>query len=189
MTIGIPASALAGRIIAAEARFTSPASPTMVVPIEIDVSLVRQIVLRPGSGAINGQAGSDVILPFEIVNTGNARETIQAQLALPDRWSSREVHQSAIVIGPGETVKRRLRLAIPVLSSTGSSFVRIDLRGHDELLRSETVTIEVFNSSSIGRQAGPLVTSAFSHAADENGNPNSLFTLSAVGALYDSVPR
>ena len=187
VTIGIPASALAGRIIAAEARFTSPASPTMVVPIEIDVSLVRQIVIRPGSGAINGQAGSDVILPFEIVNSGNARETIQAQLALPDGWSSREVHQSPIVIGPGEIVKRRLRLAIPVLSSTGSSFVRIDLRGHDELLRSETVTIEVFNSSSIGRQAGPLVTSAFSHAADENGNPNSLFTLSAVGALYDSV--
>lgn len=187
VTIGIPASALAGRIIAAEARFTSPASPTMVVPIEIDVSLVRQIILRPGSGAINGQAGSDVILPFEIVNSGNARETIQAQLALPDGWSSRDVHQSAIVIAPGETVKRRLRLAIPLLSNTGSSFVRIDLRGHDDLLRSETVTIEVFNSSSIGRQAGPLVTTAFSHAADENGNPNSLFTLSAVGALYDSV--
>jgi hypothetical protein len=187
VTIGIPASALAGRVIAAEARFSSPASPTMVVPIEIDVSLVRQVILRPGSGPINGQAGSDVILPFEIVNTGNARETIKAQLALPDGWSSREVHQASIVVGPGETVKRRLRLAIPALSSTGSSFVRIDLRGHDELLRSETVTIEVFNSSSIGRQAGPLVTSAISHAADENGNPNSLFTLAAVGALYDSV--
>jgi hypothetical protein len=187
VTIGIPASALAGKIIAAEARFTSPASPTMVVPIEIDVSLVRQIVLRPTSDAINGQAGSDVILPFEIVNSGNARETIHAQLALPDGWSSRDVRQTAIVIAPGETVKHRLRLAIPVLSSTGSSFVRIDLRGHDELLRSETVTIEVFNSGSIGRQTGPLVTSAFSHAADENGNPNSLLTLTAVGALYDSV--
>jgi hypothetical protein len=187
VTIGIPASALAGRVIAAEARFSSPASPTMVVPIEIDVSLVRQVILRPGAGAINGQAGSDVILPFEIVNSGNARETIKAQLALPDGWSSREVHQSPIVIGPGETVKRRLRLAIPVLSNTGSSFVRIDLRSHDELLRSETMTVEVFNANSIGRQSGPLITSAFSHAADENGNPNSLFTLTAVGALYDSV--
>ena len=187
ITLGIPASALAGRVIAAEARFSSPASATLVVPIEIDVSLVRQIILRPGSGAINGQAGSDVILPFEIVNSGNARETIQAQIDLPSGWSSRELHQTPIVLGPGETVKRRLRLAIPVLSSTGSSFVRIDLRGHDELLRSETMRIEVFNSSSIGRQAGPLVTSAFSHAADENGNPNSVFTLTAVGALYDSV--
>jgi len=187
VTIGIPASALAGRLVAAQARFSSPGSATLVVPIEIDVSLVRQIVLRPGSGAINGQAGSDVIVPFEIVNSGNARETVQAELTLPSGWASRELHQAPIVIGPGETVKRRVRLAIPTLSSTGSSFVRIDLRNHDEIFGSETMTIEVFNSGSIGRQAGPLVTSGFSHAADENGRPNSLFTLSAVGALYDSV--
>jgi len=187
ITIGIPANALAGRVIAAEARFSSPASATLVVPIEIDVSLVRQIVLRRGSAAINAQAGSDMILPFEIVNSGNARETVQAQLDLPSGWASRELHQAPIVLGPGEIVKRRVRLAIPALSSTGSSFVRIDLRGRDSVLGSETATIEVFNSSSVGRQAGPLVTTAVSHAADENGQPNSLFTLSAVGALYDSV--
>jgi hypothetical protein len=187
VTIGIPANALAGRVIAAEARFSSPATATLVVPIEIDVSLVRQIVLRRGSAAINAQAGSDVIMPFEIVNSGNARETVQAQLDLPSGWASREVHPSPLVIGPGETVKRRVRLAIPTLSSTGSSFVRIDVRGRDSVVTSETVRIEVFNSSSIGRQAGPLVTSAISHAADENGQPNPLVTLSADGALSDSV--
>lgn len=187
VTIGIPASALAGRLVAAHARFSSPGSATLVVPIEIDVSLVRQMLLRRGSGAINAQAGSDVILPFEIVNSGNARETVRTELTLPGGWESRELHQTPIVIGPGETVKRRVRLAIPMLSSTGSSFVRIDIRNRDEIFGSETMTVEVFNSSSIGRQAGPLVTSAFSHAADENGRPNSLFTLSAVGALYDSV--
>jgi hypothetical protein len=174
-------------LVAAEARFSSPASPTLVVPVEIDVSLVRQIVLRSGSAAINGQAGSDVILPIEIVNSGNARETVQAVLELPSGWSSRELRQTPMVIGPGETVKRRVRLAIPALSSTGSSFVRIDLREQGEILDSQTMTVEVFNSGSIGRQAGPLVTSAFSHAADENGRPNSLLTLTAVGALYDSV--
>lgn len=187
VTIGIPASALAGRLVAAEARFSSPASATLVVPIEIDVNLVRQILLRPGSAAINAQAGNDVILPFEIANTGNALETVQAELTLPVGWASRELHQAPIMIRPGQTIKRRVRLAIPALSSTGSSFVRIDLSEKGEALDSKTMTVEVFNSGSIGRQAGPLVTSAFSHAADENGRPNSLFTLSAVGALYDSV--
>ncbi|HEV7838493.1 MAG TPA: hypothetical protein VGO75_10545, partial [Gemmatimonadaceae bacterium] len=187
VTLGIPASALAGRLIAAEARFSSPGTPTLVVPIEIDVNLVREILLRVGTLAISGQAGSDVILPFEIVNSGNARETVQAQLTLPSGWASRELHQPAVEIGPGAIVKRRVRLAIPALSSTGSSFVRVDLRGRDSVLSSETMTVEVFNSSSIGRQAGPLVTSALSHAADENGRPNSVFSLSAVGALYDSV--
>jgi hypothetical protein len=187
VTIGIPANALAGRLLAAEARFSSPASPTLAVPIEIEVNLVRQIVLRPGSAPINGQAGKDVILPFEIVNSGNAIETVQAALALPVGWASRELHQAPIVIRPGETVKRRVRLEIPALSSTGSSFVRIDLTEKGETLNSETITVEVFNSGSIGRLSGPLVTTAFSHAADENGRPNGLFTLSAVGALYDSV--
>ncbi|HKC80609.1 MAG TPA: NEW3 domain-containing protein [Gemmatimonadaceae bacterium] len=187
LTIGIPASALAGRLLAADVRFLSPVAPTIVVPIVIDVTLVRQILLRPGRTAINAQAGNDVFVPFEIVNSGNGRENIQAELTLPSGWSSRDPRSAAISIGPGETIKRRLRLAIPTLSSTGSSFVRVELRGRAEVLASETMTVEVFNSGSIGRQSGPLVTSALSHAADENGRPNSLFTVSAVGALYDSV--
>ena len=187
VTIGIPASALAGRLVAAEARFSSPASPTLIVPIEIDVSLVRQIALRPGTALINAQAGNDVILPFEIVNSGNAIETVNAELSLPSGWASRDVHPGAIVIQPGVTVKRRVRLKIPPLSSTGSSFVRVDLRRGEETLDSKTMTVEVFNSSSIGRGAGPLVTSAVTHARDENGISNRVFTLSAIGALYDSV--
>jgi len=187
VTIGIPASALAGRLVAAEARFSSPASPTLVVPVEIDINLVRQIVLRPKSGPINGQAGNDVIIPFDIVNSGNARETVSADLTLPSGWASRDVHPSAIVIQPGETVKRRARLKIPALSSTGSSFVRVDLRSGADTLASEMMTVEVFNSSSIGREAGPLITTAISHAMDENGRANRVFTLAATGALYDSV--
>jgi hypothetical protein len=187
VTIGVPASALAGRLVAAEARFSSPASPTLIVPIEIDVSLVRQIALRSGAGLINAQAGNDVILPFEIVNSGNAIETVNAELTLPSGWASRDVHPGAIVIQPGVTVKRRVRLKIPPLSSTGSSFVRVDLRTGEETLDSKTMTVEVFNSSSIGRGAGPLVTSAVTNARDENGISNRVFTLSAIGALYDSV--
>jgi len=187
VTIGIPASALAGRLVAAEARFSSPASPTLIVPVEIDINLVRQILLRPKSGPINGQAGNDVIIPFDIVNSGNARETVSADLTLPSGWASRDVHPGAIVIQPGETVKRRARLKIPGLSSTGSSFVQIDLRSGADTLASEMMTVEVFNSSSIGREAGPLITTAISNAMNENGHANRVFTLAATGALYDSV--
>ena len=187
VTIGIPATALAGRLVAAEARFSSPGSPTLVVPVEINVDLVRQITLRPKSGPFNAQAGSDVILPFDIVNSGNAVETLRAELSLPSGWASRDIHPGAIAIQPGETVKRRVRLKIPPLSNTGSSFVRIDLRAGRDTLGSETMTVEVFNSSSIGRRSGPLVTTGVSHARDENGHTNRLVSLSAVGALYDSV--
>ena len=187
LTIGIPANAIAGRLVAAEVHFSALGSPTLVVPVEIDVTLVRSILLRPASGPINAQAGNDVILPFEIANSGNAVETINADLALPTGWASREVHQSPIVIAPGETVKRRVRLKVPALSATGSSFIQVSLRTGRDTLASETMTVEVFNSSSIGREAGPLITSAIANATDENGRANRLFTLTATGAFYDSV--
>jgi hypothetical protein len=187
VTIGIPADALAGRLVAAEARFSSAGSPTLVVPIEINVSLVRKIVLRPGKGPINAQAGNDAVISFEIANAGNAVETLSTDLALPTGWASSEPRQPTLVVAPGETVKRRVRLKVPPLSNTGSSFVHIDLRSGADSLASETMTVEVFNSSSIGRQAGPLVTSAMSEATDENGRANRVLTLAATGALYDSV--
>jgi hypothetical protein len=187
VTIGIPAGALAGRVVAAEVQFSAPGSPTIVVPIEIDVSLVRNVLLHPGQGPLNAQAGSDVILPFEISNSGNAVEKISADLDLPSGWAQREVHQSTLELAPGETLKRRVRLKIPALSATGSSFIRVALRSGADTLAAETMTIEVFNSSSIGRESGPLVTSSVAQATDENGRANRLVTLTAAGALYDSV--
>jgi hypothetical protein len=188
VTIGIPANALAGKLTVAEVTFFAAGSSLkFVVPIEIDVSLVRRIVLRPPQAPLNVQAGSDVMLPIEIANSGNAVEKVNTQLSLPTGWSTRELHQGTFSIGPGEIAKRRVRLKIPALSSTGSSFVRLDLLAGTDTLASETMTIEVFNSSSIGRQSGPLITSAYSHAVDENGHPNRLMTFTATGALYDSV--
>ena len=188
VTIGIPANAAAGRLVAAEVRFTAPGSPTViVVRIEIDVTLVKQILLRPGRAPLNAQAGNDVILPFEIANAGNAVEKINADLELPTGWASRDVPQSQLEIAPGETVKRRVRLKVPALSATGSSFVRLSLRSGADTLAAETMTVEVFNSSSIGRQSGPLISSSVAQATDENGRSNSLATLTATGALYDSV--
>ncbi len=187
ITIGVPAGALAGRLVAADARFSAPGSPTLVVPIEIDVALVRRIVLRTAQAAINAQAGSDVILPFDIANSGNAIDTVNSELTLPSGWSAREMRSGAVVIAPGEVVKRRIRLKVPALSSTGSSFVHVDLLVGRDTLASETMTVEVFNSSTIGRQSGPLITSAVSHAIDENGRANRVLSLTATGALYDSV--
>lgn len=187
VTIGIPAGALAGHLVAAEARFSANGSPTLIIPVEIDVSLVRQLLLRPGAAPLVGQAGNDFVLSYEVVNLGNARETVDANLALPTGWRSRELRQNGIVIDPGTTVKRRVRVSIPTLSSTGSSFLQIDLRQGEATLASSTLTVEVFNAGSIGRHAGPNVVSAVSHATDETGRPNRIFSLTANGALFDSV--
>ena len=188
VTFGIPASAVAGRTTAAEARFVAPGSSvSFSTPIEVDVTLVRKIFLRQGKGPLNAQAGSDLVMPFEIVNAGNAPETINAKLDLPVGWAIRDIHQSSLVLAPGETVKRRVRLKVPALSSTGSSFVQVVLLAGGDTLAAETMTIEVFNSSTIGRESGPVITSGVSEATDENGRSNRLLTLSATGALFDSV--
>ena len=186
VTIGIPASAGAGRLTAAEVRF-SASFATFLVPVDIDVTLVRNITLRQSSAPLHAQAGGDVFVPLEIINGGNARETVDATLALPTGWARRDIRQNAILVMPGQTVKRRVRVAIPQLSSTGTSFVRIDLHDGEQKIASQDVRIEVLNVSSIGRGAGPQIVSAISHATGVNGAPSSIFTMSANGALFDSV--
>jgi hypothetical protein len=188
VTLGIPANAIAGRLIAAEVRFTAPGSPAVVVvPVEIDVTLVRKILLRTDRGPFNAQAGNDVVLPFEIANAGNAVEDVAADLELPSGWATRDAHQPTLEISPGETVKRRVRLKVPALSPTGSSFIVVSLHSGADTIAAETKTVEVFNSSTIGRESGPLITSSVAQATDENGQANRLLTLTANGALYDSV--
>src|SRR2546423_1120174 len=152
ITVGIPANALAGRLVAAEAHFIANGSPTLVVPIEIDVSLVRNVAVRPSATPLNAQAGSDVILAFDIANAGNAIEGVSTELPLPTGWSTRETHQTLLAIAPAEIVHRRVRLKVPALSSTGSSFVHVELLAGKETVASQTITIEVFNSRSIGGQ-------------------------------------
>ena len=107
-------------MLAAGARFSAPGLATMIVHVEIDVSLIRQVVLRPGVVPINGQAGNDVILPFEIGNLGNASEKLDVELGLPTGWSSKELRQTSLAIPTGETIKQRVRLPIPAHSSPGA---------------------------------------------------------------------
>ncbi|HEU4748864.1 MAG TPA: hypothetical protein VFS56_10215, partial [Gemmatimonadaceae bacterium] len=187
ITIGIPARALAGRLLAAEARFSATGSPTVIVPVEIEVNLVRQLSLRPASTPLVGQAGRDIMIRYEVENAGNARETVDIDLGLPGGWASRDLRHRAIPIEPGTIVKRAARVTIPMLSSTGSSFIRLDLRNGSESVASSTITVEVYNSGSIERRAGPQLVSAVSHAMDETGARNSVYSLSATGALFDSV--
>ena len=187
ITIGIPASAVAGRSVAAEARFTAPGLPTFAIPIEVDVSLIRKIEIRHTLAPVNAQAGNDVILPLDLVNAGNAREQIAMQVVLPSGWASRDLRQSPVEIGPAQTVKKRLRIHIPTLASTGSSFVQVELRSGSDVVGSETLRVEVFNSSSGGGQSGPLLVSSITNATDENGRQNTLLGVTASGSLYDSV--
>jgi len=187
VTIGVPASSLAGRVIAAEIRFTSTATGTLVVPVEMTVALVRSLVIRSDAAPLAGNAGTDIVVAYEVVNFGNSHETVFAELDLPTGWPVRGQKATQLTLDPGETVKRRARLAIPALASTGSSFVRVDLREGSEILGSSTIRLEVSNSASVGRNAGPQIVSAISHATDEFGRRNRLLTVHASGALFDSV--
>ncbi len=187
ITIGIPAAALAGHLLAAEARFSSNGSPTLIVPVEIDVSLVRRLNLKLAPEPVNGLAGSDVVVRFDLENAGNAREIVEAELELPSGWASRDRKQHAIVIEPGATARRTARVAIPKLSSTGSAFLKINVSDQSSSLATSSITVEVQNASSIGQQAGPQLVSAVSQATDERGARSRVYSLTANGALFDSV--
>ncbi|HEY4733801.1 MAG TPA: hypothetical protein VIH53_04555 [Gemmatimonadaceae bacterium] len=187
ITIGIPAAARAGRRLAAEVAFAAPASPTVLVPVEIDVNLIRSIALRQ-TASVNAQAGSDVVLPFSVANRGNGDERLATEVTVPGGWSTGQIKEiTRLTLSPGESVTRQIRLKVPLRASTGTSFVQVDVLAGSDTVAVRTMTIEVFNDGSIGRQSGPVVITALTRALDEHGQPSDLLTLAANGALYDSV--
>jgi hypothetical protein len=187
VTIGIPSNALAGRRLAAEVRFTAVGAQTEIVPVEIDVTRMRSIALRPTT-RVNAQAGSDVVLPFEVANLGNGVERLTTEITSPGGWSSRDIKEvRQLTIAPGESVARNIRLKVPLRASTGTSFVHVDVLAGGDTVAARTMPIEVFNTGSVAPQSGPLVITGLTHALDENGKPSDLITVTANGALYDSV--
>jgi hypothetical protein len=113
---------------------------------------------------------------------------LTTEITSPGGWSSRDIKEvRQLTIAPGESVARNIRLKVPLRASTGTSFVHVDVLAGGDTVAARTMPIEVFNTGSVAPQSGPLVITGLTHALDENGKPSDLITVTANGALYDSV--
>jgi hypothetical protein len=187
VTIGVPSNARAGLLTAAEAQFYVAGSPIVAIAIEIDITLVRDLAVRMHAEPLRARAGSRVTFAYELVNTGNATETVETPVVTPKGWTARLRTGTRISVEPGESADRRAEISIPRDVGSGSFFLRLDVLDQGVVRSTIPVVVEVTDELTRQDAAGPEVTIAIAHAVDGSTVGSTVTTASISGPLFDSV--
>src|SRR5260221_1189524 len=118
--IGIPASARAGLVTAADVNFSVAGAPMITVAVEIDVSLIRELAVQVQSAPLRVRAGGQVTFSYELVNTGNSTESIETSVAAPSGWKANQRSGSHASVDPDQSAQRQVVVSVPPGVSTGS---------------------------------------------------------------------
>ncbi|HUQ47100.1 MAG TPA: NEW3 domain-containing protein [Gemmatimonadaceae bacterium] len=184
--IGIPASARFGVATGADVRIDVPGSPTVSIAVEFDVQLVTGLSVRLSQATLNGRTGSPATLSYELVNTGNATETVDVVVSAPAEWNLKPSSGEAS-IEPGSSIRRKAVVHIPRNIGSGSFFLRLDLLDKGVLRSSVPITLEVDGATTNYSSVGPEITIAVARAANRSYSGSTLTTASIRGPLFDSV--
>ncbi|HEY8166275.1 MAG TPA: NEW3 domain-containing protein [Gemmatimonadaceae bacterium] len=187
ITIGIPAAALAGRAAAAQARFSVAGVTRVVVPIEIDVIAVRDLMVSTPPGPLRARAGDRVIVRYDLMNGGNVAEAVDVSLVAPSKWAGKELSNRRMAVAPGHTLPQQTTIAIPQAAGTGSFFVRLQLLEKGVVRREVPVRVEVLEALTGGPRAGPEIVTSVTRAMDRTGRAASIVAARVQGPLFDSV--
>ncbi len=168
VTLAIAPSARAGRSGAgAVVFFWSSSDSGITVPIVLDVTRVRRIVVQPVRIQTGARADSRVRVAFVVTNAGNAPDTVRAGSDQPSGWRVIEGARSAI-LDAGASTTDTCTLAIPP-STSGDITVtlRASTTAGVELARAGA-NIEVIDDGGSRARAfgvGPVVTVGAAAAA------------------------
>jgi hypothetical protein len=186
-TIGIPANAPAGRSTAAEFRFTAVGVPTIVIPVDVDVALERKLTARVLSAPARTRSGRQATFSYELANSGNATESVETRITLPDGWKATQRGGTNLSINPASALALQVAVSIPATVGTGSFFLRVDVLDHGVVRSSVPVTIETLEGASRSAADGPVVALAVAGSSDASGRGGTLTTATIRGPVYDSV--
>ncbi len=185
--IGIPASARAGLVTAADVNFSVAGAPMITVAIEIDVSLIRELAVRMQSAPLRVRAGGQVTFSYELVNTGNSTESIETSVAAPKGWKANQRSGSHASVDPDQSAQRQVVVSVPPGVSTGSFFLQLDVLDKGVIRSSIPVAMEIVDGLSRQASAGPEITIAVGRAGNATGRTSTITTATVRGPLFDSV--
>jgi hypothetical protein len=186
LVIGIPARARAGRVPAAEVTFIGPGELTATIIVDMEVSLVQAMqvdVLRPTLGARPGQ---EVRIPYQVLNRGNARDTVRLRVDLPWGWTAAGA-DTLLAVESGASVQRELIARVSKMSASGSYGLRIRAMRDSVDVGADRATIDV---------TGPLVRSpsdaislstGLSLVSGANGGRTAVITYGLAGPVWGKL--
>jgi hypothetical protein len=185
--IGIPANAHAGLVTAAEVNFYVAGAPTVTVAIEIDVTLIRELAVRMHAAPLRARPGGRLTFSYELVNTGNATESVETSVAAPRGWKADQRSGVRASVEPAQSVARQVAVSVPRDVGTGSFFLRLDVVEKGVVRSSIPVAVEIVDGLSRQASAGPEITIAVARASDASGRGSTITTTRVRGPLFDSV--
>lgn len=187
LTVGIPAVAVAGRTTIAYVRFSASGARAVRVPVELSVTAIPRIRITPAQTLRGARPGEQFELWFEVANAGNLRDTIDLRIDAPPTWNARFTAPARIVMQPGETVNRSVRVVVPIASDIGDFPVTlIAVAGLTERVRA-TTAVEVTDAARMSQRGGPVVTVGAASAMSQGSSSRPVETIAIDGPVSDGV--
>lgn len=186
VTIGVPATALAGPLTIAHVRFSAPPTAEVETPLELDVGLVRRIAVSPSRAQQGVGAGGRVRLSYRIANEGNAPDTVAVHVDLPPGWRRLDTER-AIAIPAGKSADRSAHLSVPTTAQPATMRVGLVVRVRDEERSRSYAYVEVAGASVDRRRSGANLTAGVASVVTGDGTASSVAAAELSGRLTDSI--
>lgn len=187
LTVGIPAVAVAGRTTIAYVRFFADGTRGVRVPVELAVPAIPRVRITAAQTLRGARPSEQFELWFEVANAGNLRDTLDLHLDAPPTWNSRFTAPARVVLQPGETVNRSVRMIVPSASDIGDFPVTlIALAGLTERARATTI-VQVTDATRGSQRSGPVIVVGAASAVSQGSAARSVETVTIDGPVSDGV--
>jgi len=187
LTVGVPATALAGKTTVAYVRFGASGAETVRVPVELEVLARHSLRVSSNQPMRGARAGDGVELTFQILNQGNIADTVSLSLEAPELWNAKLVGLSTAIVAPGETVERRARAGVPARWDGGIFTVALAAARRGENAGRASTLVEVASGARRASVGGPSMTLGLGSVAVGGNAPQTVENLSFDGALSDAL--
>ena len=189
LTVGIPSTALAGRLAVAYVHFGARNAEAVRVPVELDVMPRHGLRVSPGQPVRGARAGDRMDLAFQISNHGNVADTVALSLEAPERWGVKLLSPAVVVVGPGETIERQGRVSVPFPWDGGVFTVSLIARraGSGDAAGRASTLVELAGAPRAASAGGASVRVGVGSVAVGGTAPRSVEHLSFDGALSDAI--
>jgi hypothetical protein len=177
----VPADAPAGETHVATAQFDGGAG-AVEVPVNLNVTRVRRADVRLVRMMYAARPGDRFSVDLQVVNRGNALDTVSVTAAIPDGW--RIVRQPQdIVLRPGQQRPVQLVLQVPNNADPMRSYVRVQARAEHTSLAEATADVEILDPVLRGRH-GPVLTAAVGSVLGDSVGASPVLSFDLSGS-YD----
>ncbi len=187
LTVGVPATAPAGRTRAGFVRFAVDGQTAVRAPIDVEVTRVARVTVTATQPMRGAHPGDRVELAFTILNAGNQLDTLDLDIEAPPLWNARLVGAPRLALQRGESIERSIAATIPLAADLGDGAITLVARSRSGDRAFASSIVEVSDPSQGARRPGPIVTIGAASAISAGLPTRAVESVAIDGPLTDAV--